>query len=114
MKLKKVIQEFIAYYRYSRSVGHSALMLNGFKNRDGDKLCIVSNLRTGKNLGLKSGEFISISSDLTALRGIRKAICFDNSALLELFERIDSELNRLESENQRLKERLALTDKITV
>ena len=85
------------YYTTTRGNGHTALMKEGTKHYQGDKLVLVGQMHEHKNTETKLCETISLNS-LDKLRGLNKPLAIDNHALATIFENSMTEILNLEGE----------------
>lgn len=91
------------YYTTTRGNGHTALMKEGTKHYQGDKLVLVGKMHEHKNTETKLCETISLDS-LDKLRGSDRPLAIDNHALAIIFDDSMTEMLNLEGEINTLRQ----------
>jgi hypothetical protein len=91
------------YYATTRGKGHTALMKEGTKHYQGDKLVLVGKMHEHKNTETLLCETISLDS-LDKLRGSNKPLAIDHHTLTTIFDESMTEMLNLSSEINTLRQ----------
>jgi hypothetical protein len=104
MKTKEQLNRLLAYFQANRRSGHTTAMMEGAKNSG----CLVlarNQNEAGfiKDLGPK-GEVIALPAIHLSLTGTNLPLLIDNSAITEILASSLTEISRLESKVESMKE----------
>jgi hypothetical protein len=103
MSIKNQLSEIAGYIGSTRGIGHTTAVIKGF-NMSPMPVAVTLNEDYGKRI---YGEQNYVSLDnLSSLRGVRRPLVMDNSALTALCQTALDELIRLDNENMLLKLKL--------
>ena len=108
MNARKKLQEIKDYYDLTRGVGHTTGMLEGANYID-NALILTHSMKMGeyikKMLGSPKSVTIQSIHSNDMLRGMRKPLFIDNATLWLLFSEALAEMETLEKENERLRQK---------
>lgn len=114
MGIIRTIKILSNYYQNGRGLGSTTLMKRGTSNYEYDKLILVSTHSSGKSLGFKPHEMVSLNS-IDRLRGSDLPLAIDNHTLIDIFDQVSLKLEEQEdratrAESNAVHERLRRED----
>lgn len=106
MKIKKLLEELLAYYSVARMVGHTEAIALG-AGQVKEATVLVNDADTGNylchNFTIRQSQILTLGQfQANGLRGRKVPLLIDNGAQVSLMIAALKEINRLESEIERL------------